>query len=509
MDVKSSDKKRIEELYQVLELPAGASAADVKKAYFTLVRKYSPEKNPEKFQELRSAYEALKDGPPEQVTETETSWIKWDHPVVGYLIQQADLQADDGRYQKAVSLLEDAEQIEPGNPVIQLLKARYLLRNGNVQLAAKSAEKVTQALLDNREAWMIVANGYMNRGWYKKALPGFQKSYDLGLRGAEFLVGYGMCLAQNGLEQEALELFDLAVQQEDWESGDAERILIRYERIMEYIPADTDRVSALLDRYDRYISRNHRKLRGQEYAVSPLGQLFFRRNQLLRDPRLKQRIEQSLLALRRQEVISDQEFRQYRGTLFFRAMEAERKGRLSPHWLELVRALIVQYDDDVISRLMTVRAELELLKDPQKLNHDIAILEVEYPSFCEECASFLNDAKHDRAKLEKKLTWEYEKRRRNMPPEMMDELLSPMPGTDTLMRQMSRKKTDWEDEKEWSGEPGDWFEKEDWDSSGPHRGWEPEEPFVRQQEKVGRNDPCPCGSGKKFKKCCMGKGIYD
>ncbi len=21
-------------------------------------------------------------------------------------------------------------------------------------------------------------------------------------------------------------------------------------------------------------------------------------------------------------------------------------------------------------------------------------------------------------------------------------------------------------------------------------------------QKVGRNDPCPCGSGKKFKKCC-------
>jgi len=22
-------------------------------------------------------------------------------------------------------------------------------------------------------------------------------------------------------------------------------------------------------------------------------------------------------------------------------------------------------------------------------------------------------------------------------------------------------------------------------------------------EKVGRNDPCPCGSGKKFKQCCF------
>ena len=28
---------------------------------------------------------------------------------------------------------------------------------------------------------------------------------------------------------------------------------------------------------------------------------------------------------------------------------------------------------------------------------------------------------------------------------------------------------------------------------------------VRDAPKVGRNDPCPCGSGKKFKKCCAKK----
>jgi len=27
-------------------------------------------------------------------------------------------------------------------------------------------------------------------------------------------------------------------------------------------------------------------------------------------------------------------------------------------------------------------------------------------------------------------------------------------------------------------------------------------PFVRAEKRVGRNDPCPCGSGKKYKKCC-------
>ena len=25
---------------------------------------------------------------------------------------------------------------------------------------------------------------------------------------------------------------------------------------------------------------------------------------------------------------------------------------------------------------------------------------------------------------------------------------------------------------------------------------------VRKEKKIGRNDPCPCGSGKKYKKCC-------
>jgi len=29
-----------------------------------------------------------------------------------------------------------------------------------------------------------------------------------------------------------------------------------------------------------------------------------------------------------------------------------------------------------------------------------------------------------------------------------------------------------------------------------------QQPQVRS-EKVGRNDPCPCGSGKKYKKCCL------
>jgi preprotein translocase subunit SecA len=31
------------------------------------------------------------------------------------------------------------------------------------------------------------------------------------------------------------------------------------------------------------------------------------------------------------------------------------------------------------------------------------------------------------------------------------------------------------------------------------------QPVVNNGPEIGRNDPCPCGSGKKYKNCC-GKG---
>lgn len=33
-------------------------------------------------------------------------------------------------------------------------------------------------------------------------------------------------------------------------------------------------------------------------------------------------------------------------------------------------------------------------------------------------------------------------------------------------------------------------------------GYTPSATVVRDKPKVGRNEPCPCGSGKKYKKCC-------
>lgn len=44
-------------------------------------------------------------------------------------------------------------------------------------------------------------------------------------------------------------------------------------------------------------------------------------------------------------------------------------------------------------------------------------------------------------------------------------------------------------------------EDEDYDEGDDYFYSEPET-YIREEAKVGRNDPCPCGSGKKYKKCC-------
>lgn len=57
-----------------------------------------------------------------------------------------------------------------------------------------------------------------------------------------------------------------------------------------------------------------------------------------------------------------------------------------------------------------------------------------------------------------------------------------------LYREQERRASAWDavDEPEAAGEPG----------------FVAMQPIRRTEPKVGRNDPCPCGSGKKFKKCC-------
>ena len=48
-----------------------------------------------------------------------------------------------------------------------------------------------------------------------------------------------------------------------------------------------------------------------------------------------------------------------------------------------------------------------------------------------------------------------------------------------------------------------WTSAADWDGEDDEDPRAAENPYVNPLGDVGRNDPCPCGSGKKYKKCCL------
>ncbi|HYA72113.1 MAG TPA: SEC-C metal-binding domain-containing protein, partial [Roseiarcus sp.] len=54
---------------------------------------------------------------------------------------------------------------------------------------------------------------------------------------------------------------------------------------------------------------------------------------------------------------------------------------------------------------------------------------------------------------------------------------------------------------QWSNVGEDELDGEDGEGLDDEAGLEA--PHVNPFRNVGRNDPCPCGSGKKFKKCCL------
>jgi uncharacterized membrane protein len=100
-----------------------------------------------------------------------------------------------------------------------------------------------------------------------------------------------------------------------------------------------------------------------------------------------------------------------------------------------------------------------------------------------------------------------------------DDVLADLPEWNHLVEDVNLEMRAWFENREhgdeWD-EDEDWYEEDEWDDDDEEDEWDadrlrlpalngnnfaPGEPY-RAPEKVGRNDLCPCGSGKKYKKCC-------
>ncbi len=95
--------------YSVLELPHGASDADIKKAYFALVRAHPPEREPDAFKRIRAAYERLRD--PKKRAETDMLLVQpWQPPARKRRAPQLDARVPDEDIVAMACALTDLER---------------------------------------------------------------------------------------------------------------------------------------------------------------------------------------------------------------------------------------------------------------------------------------------------------------------------------------------------------------------------------------------------------------
>jgi uncharacterized protein YecA (UPF0149 family) len=76
--------------------------------------------------------------------------------------------------------------------------------------------------------------------------------------------------------------------------------------------------------------------------------------------------------------------------------------------------------------------------------------------------------------------------------------------TENLISENSTNVDIWFEEYKNNDEIIDWktYDSTTW-SNFPMKQYTP--PYVREEPKIQRNEPCPCNSGKKYKKCCINK----
>ena len=107
--------------YEVLGLDPEAGADEIKRAYFRLVRLHPPEKDPEQFQQIRHAYEMLKDAPSDSLQQ---SFPVPTDPTVLYLIRHAVRHAEAENFRAAADCYDEALKILPDEPFLLLNKYR-------------------------------------------------------------------------------------------------------------------------------------------------------------------------------------------------------------------------------------------------------------------------------------------------------------------------------------------------------------------------------------------------
>jgi curved DNA-binding protein CbpA len=437
--------------YETLGITDSAEDGEIKRAYFSLVRKYQPDRFPEEFKEIRAAYETLMD----KKKRAEYDAVGKLPDSVIPLYHEAQRFDRFGKHGKAAELYQ---LILKSHPELDNVREQYsfsLSADGKPGKAGEVWEELCRRHPDNPHYARKLGVSYFERGWNKKALAEAERALALDRSATDSWSLLISCTIKTlkgdpnswdeltKLSREAVAAVK-KVKTDEWKKIHlyTHAFITAGLREIGVAKGHLREINRIVREGGRIAWDEGQQALKEILSFIPgegLGSLYPELKELadlLPDARDK-RIQKQLNGVR----------------LNFEAEGLEKKGfhEIFRDIFRLLNADFKTEEDD----LEILSIECIILDNKTKYDPQLRRLKEEFPELYALHDSFFNEVLRTRD------------------PDKM--LYLRMKKINRLKRKFGI--SDEEDDS-------------------------PPETIRRAQPKVGRNDPCPCGSGKKYKRCC-------
>ena len=429
--------------YETLGIEPSANAGQIKRAYFNMVKKYPPERFPEEFKAIRAAYDELYDEKKRSAYDDTTSMPQ----EAAFLYRHAHTFYEQHRYKEAEDTYRTLVKLYPELSAVQVELAKSLEAQGKLGKAIEVWQAVSKKHPDRFDYVAGLADCYEQRGWRKKAISAYQRAIHLDSSDRDCWSSLIFCYFEGDEEEEGYSVIKQAIQALKNQGSYCIPI---------YLLAALYCMTNLLPGAEDYLKEvcrlNRQDGSESEYVVDFLQSTLELEGIFDDNPNLfllMQDLADSLVYV--DDGLRDQ---LEKASIDIEINELENEG-FSEIFCDMFSLLVEGCRcEDCLATRNTM--ELYLLLDWALYRSELLRVKREHPRLYALNASFFREA-------------------------------TLAHNTEKMISQRSKRLRERE---------MDDFEPDEEDSEPAPQ------PFRREGPKVGRNDPCPCGSGKKYKKCC-------
>ena len=445
----------MKDYYSTLNIAKNATTLEIKKAYFTLVRKFPPDRHPDEFMRIREAYEVLVD----ENTRRQYDQVDSMPGIVKAYFHEGRKALEEGNAEEAIRILEQVIKVYPNFSVVNSLLGEAYLKNENSGKAIRIFEKLAAQERHNAGFVRQLAQAYAMRGWYRKAIKQYRRALSLDEDNISLWLGLIDCY---------LATKDFAQAQETvWEGLEVSSRKGWDNLELYYHAIQIDIYSHDFDSMKKHLAEMKNKAFEKEEEKAHVAWFLAVLAKKIHGNGLYEEasatIDTAFALLPDDEELLDikKEIDEQSG-IHLELKQLEEDPSIDSRLAEMLDFELHMCDNQFCfeCKCSQLFFEMDVIMEIDSFRKDILRLKSSYPKLYNLKREFfdnvLNRKKEDYllASYHKKL-----KKYRKLYPQMF--------------------------------ELGD-DEEEHFKT----------EPYKRPEPKVGRNDPCPCGSGKKYKKCC-------